>query len=57
MGEGTEFLLALAAKPQLMAVELQLLIRTAVAQWADTELDQKQHNLFSILNVFILTHK
>lgn len=55
--EGTEFLLALAAKPLLIAVKLQFLIRTAVAQGADTELYQTQHNLFSILNVFILIHK
>lgn len=42
--EGTKFLLALAAKPLLIAVELWLLIRTVVAQGADTELDLKQHN-------------
>lgn len=45
--EGTEFLLAaaLVAKPLLIAVELQLLIRTAIVEGAATELSEKQHFL------------
>lgn len=47
--EGTEFLLAaaLATKLLLIAVELQLLIRTAIVEEAATELSEKQHFLCS----------
>lgn len=47
MHEGTEFLLAaaLVAKPLLIAVELQLLIRTAIVEGTATDLSEIEHFL------------